>query len=138
MSSDNDNKTFKIDCKCLVAYEDHGKRFIPYDAKDPRGFPFPPGQLPYSKHSIVSDDRNSIQITLQHGPYLQAGENGTYEDSIIALARDLLMFKNQTTSPLRCREYSTAITHLEEALSCLSRRAARLQAAGVHGTGKNN
>lgn len=133
----DDNHSFTTWCGFRVPYERWpNHKFIPYNPEDPRGLPFPPGKLPYSKHCVVSEDRNSITITLQHGAYLKEGENGTYEDAVIALARDLLLFKNQSSSPLACREFSTAITKLEEALGWLDQRAAALQAAGTHGTPK--
>lgn len=130
---DDDNFTNKICCRLLIPYSNTNE-FIPFDSKDPRGLPFPPGRV-ISDFCHVSDDRNSVTITLQHGTRAQNGENGTYEDTLIALARDLLMFKNQRDSPLFCREYSIAITKLEEALLWLTCRAANRQAVGIHGHG---
>lgn len=132
---EDDNKTNKICCNLLIPYENwEGNKFIPYDPKDPRGTPFPPGRLPCSSHATVSDDRNTISITFQQGPKLHCGDNGTYPDALIAVARDMLTFVNSAPQ-LRCREYSIAITKMEEALGILATRAARLQAGGTYGTG---
>lgn len=154
---------YKFDCSVLVPYESFGLRFIPYDPKDPRGMPFPPGRLPYSEYAVVSEDRNSFTLQLK-----SETTPGADIEVLASIVRDLLLFKNQRGSPLCCREFSGAITNVEELLSCLidirlctflsadgftqqlqnairlatealhwlCRRSADLQAKGKHGTPK--
>ena len=73
-----------------------------------------------------------IDIKFQEGPIAEVGVNGCHIEDVIDLLVERLRGFNE--GPLRCRENSLAITHLEEAgLWMVKRRMNRLE-QGVEGT----
>ena len=73
------------------------------------------------------------EIQFQDGE-LKDGVNGITDESLIAIVLDRLRGFNE--GRFRCRENSLAITHLEEGLMWLQKRAVRRQNEGIEGTHK--
>lgn len=71
-------------------------------------------------------------IKFQHGVVPDAGENGVFNEDVIALLIMRLSDLNQ--GEFRCRENSLAITKLEEALLWLHQRTRNRELQGVEGT----
>jgi hypothetical protein len=72
------------------------------------------------------------QVHFQSGPILENGVNGVCNEDLIAMVIARLEHFNQ--SEFRCRENSTAITKLEEALLWLRKRTMGREQRGVEGT----
>jgi hypothetical protein len=122
-----------VDADYLIPYASSGQTFVPYNASDPRGLPFPAGAWNGQRFVTVSEDRNSVTFKMQAGTYLAAGHNGVYVDSLIQFA--LAQVQALNTGPLACREYSMVVTDLENALLHLLRRQVSRQVEGTHGAG---
>ncbi len=81
----------------------------------------------------VRDDVNSLSFTLQNGPIHEKGVNGCQIDTIIETAKVMLEGLNKQ---FPCRENSSAITKLDEALHWLGHRKKDRGARGVEGYAK--
>jgi hypothetical protein len=79
----------------------------------------------------VRHDVNSLSFTLQNGPVKENGVNGCQVDTVIAAAKAILEGLNKN-SP--CRENSSAITKLDEALMWLEKRTKDREQRNVEGT----
>ena len=79
----------------------------------------------------VRNDKNSIAFTIQNGPIKEVGVNGCQVDTIIAAAKAILEGLNKK---FPCRENSSAITKLDEALHWLEHRTKDREARAVEGT----
>ena len=73
-------------------------------------------------------------IKFQKGPIKEHGVNGCHNEDLIAITIDRLQGLNQ--GDFRCRENSTAITKLEEAMMWLNKRTQDRINRGVEGTHK--
>jgi hypothetical protein len=71
-------------------------------------------------------------VHFQEGPIKETGVNGVCNEDLIAMVICRLEHFNQ--SEFRCRENSTAITKLEEALLWLRKRTMGREQRGVEGT----
>lgn len=78
----------------------------------------------------VRHDVNSLSFTLQNGPVKEVGKNGCQVDHIIGAAKAILEGLNKQ---FPCRENSSAITKLDEALHWLEHRRKNREARGVEG-----
>ena len=78
--------------------------------------------------------RQYIDIKFQEGPIQEVGVNGCHIEDIIDLLVDRLREFND--GPLKCRENSLAITHLEEAGNWLIKRRMNRIEQGVEGYSK--
>lgn len=81
----------------------------------------------------VRHDVGSIAFTIQNKPIKEAGINGCQIDTIIETAKLMLEGLNKQ---FPCRENSTAITKLDEALLWLMKRKMDRTERGVEGTSK--
>lgn len=81
----------------------------------------------------VRNDKNSLSFTIQDGPIKENGVNGCQVDTVIAAAKTILEGLN-TKYP--CRENSSAITKLDEALMWLEKRTKDRETRGVEGLNK--
>lgn len=79
-----------------------------------------------------AERRQFISIKFQEGPIPEVGVNGAHIEDVIDLLVERLRGFNE--GPLRCRENSLAITHLEEAGNWLLRRQVNRLEQGVQGT----
>jgi hypothetical protein len=84
--------------------------------------------------ATATDAAGYIHIKFQCGPIKESGINGTSIENVIDLLVKRLDGFNE--GPLRCRENSLAITHLQEAQNWLERRTRDRVAKGVEGTNK--
>ena len=73
-----------------------------------------------------------LDISFQDGLETAYGANGTTDEEVMELLLERL--GRQNMAPFNCREFSLAITHLEESLLWLKRRTEKRRARGVHGT----
>lgn len=90
---------------------------------------------PETNYIEINDECNAITFKIQNGPVLEAGLNGCQIDTMIEVAKIMLEGLN-SQSP--CRENSSAITKLDEALMWLERRRTDRVKRGVEGTGLAN
>lgn len=79
----------------------------------------------------VRRDKNSLSFTLQNGPIKEVGHNGCQVDDVIATAKTILEGFNKQ---FPCRENSSAITKLDEALMWLEKRRRDRVERDVEGT----
>lgn len=86
-----------------------------------------------SRYIEVCRSNNSITFRIQKGPIKENGVNGCQIDTIISVARQILMGLNKKfSSP----ENDRAIDHLGAALSALKERKADRENRGVEGFNK--
>jgi len=85
------------------------------------------------KFIYVRRDRNSISFTLQNGAIKESGINGCQVDTVIEAAKTIIEGLNKS---FPCRENSTAVTKLDEALMWLEKRKKDREKRGVEGTSK--
>jgi len=111
-----------------ISCEDY--KAIEFDPKNPRAIPLPDGPFGDNKYVVVSDGGKKVTFDMQSGSVLKE-VNGTFPEALIQFAKCILEEKNQGT--LRCRETSTAITNLDQALQWLASRQADRKARGVQG-----
>lgn len=78
----------------------------------------------------VRHDVNSLSFNIQNGPIKENGVNGCQVDTIIEAAKVILEGLNKQ---FPCRENSTAITKLDEALLWLYKRKADREKRNVEG-----
>jgi len=81
----------------------------------------------------VRHDVNSISFTIQNGPIKENGLNGCQVDTIIETAKVMLEGLNKQ---FPCRENSSAITKLDEALMWLDKRKKDREKRNVEGLSK--
>lgn len=81
----------------------------------------------------VRHDVNSISFTVQNGPIKEVGLNGCQVNEIIETAKVILEGLNKK---FPCRENSSAITKLDEALMWLEKRTKDRESRGVEGESK--
>ena len=87
-----------------------------------------------STHFVyIRHDKNSLSFTLQNGPVKEFGTNGCQVDTVIEAAKVILEGLNKQ---FPCRENSSAITKLDEALMWLRERTRNREKRGVEGTSK--
>ena len=80
---------------------------------------------------MVNYTTNTVAFTLQNGPIKENGKNGCQVDSLITVAKRILIgFYQQLPS----HETSDAITKLDEALHHLDKRTRDREGRGVEGT----
>jgi hypothetical protein len=79
----------------------------------------------------VRNDKNSLSFTIQNGPIKEVGVNGCQIDTIIEAAKVMLEGLNKQ---FPCRENSSAITKLDEALHWLEHRKRDRERRAVEGT----
>lgn len=79
----------------------------------------------------VRHDVNSISFTIQNGPIKEKGLNGCQVDTVIETAKVMLEGLNKQ---FPCRENSSAITKLDEALMWLDKRKKDREKRDVEGT----
>lgn len=81
----------------------------------------------------VRNDVNSVAFTIQNGPIKEKGLNGCQIDTMIETAKLMLEGLNKN---FPCRENSSAITKLDEALMWLIKRRLYREAREVEGFSK--
>ena len=75
----------------------------------------------------------ALLVEFQRGPVdSETGPNGCGIEQVIQVA--ILRLEMHNAGPMRCRENSLAITHLQEALRWLDHRTAAREVQGVEGT----
>lgn len=87
-----------------------------------------PGNFVYVRHDV-----NSLSFTIQNGPIKEKGVNGCQVDTIIEAAKVILEGLNKQ---FPCRENSSAITKLDEALMWLDKRKKDREKRNVEGLSK--
>lgn len=87
-----------------------------------------PNHFIYVRHDV-----NSLSFTIQNGPIKEVGINGVQVDHIIETAKMIIEGLNKK---FPCRENSSAITKLDEALHWLDHRKKNREKRGVEGQSK--
>ena len=82
---------------------------------------------------FIFDELNQIAFQIQNGPIKEHGINGCQVNEIIEAAKLILEGLNKN---FPCRENSSAITKLDEALMWLEKRTKDREARGVEGFNK--
>lgn len=85
-----------------------------------------PNYFIYARH-----DKNSLSFTLQNGPVKENGKNGCQVNSLISLAKTILIGLNDE---LPCKENVVCINSLDQALLQLDRRTVDRTSREVQGT----